>query len=170
MYSLNVPVPPAVHDLARSLRPALVGFEWVRPARTRTLVVKRLPATDRREYLTAERRVRRALAGAPTVEARIDGIGVFRDPPSGSAPVAYLAVESPGLERIHRQVTADLEPVPEMEGPAYTPHVTLARDGDEHAVDRLREATVDPVTWTIDTLEFYDAEHGERIDRVSLPV
>lgn len=169
MYSLNVPVPGVVHDLARSLRPALVGFEWVRPARTRTLVVKRLPADDRREYLTAERRVRRALAGAPTVEARIDGVGVFPDPPNGSGPVAYLAVESPGLERIHRRVTEDLEPVPEMEGDAYTPHVTLARDGDRRAVERLREATVESVTWTIDALEFYDAEHGERIERVPLP-
>lgn len=169
MYSLNVPLPSAVHDLASSLRPALVGFETVRESRTRTLLVKRLDADDRREYLGAERRARAALQGAPVVEARIAGVGVFENPPRGRSPVAYLAVESPGLRSIHEQLTDELGAVPDLEGPGYTPHVTLARGGDSPPIDRLRNATLTDVTWTIDELEFYDARHAERIDAVSLP-
>ncbi|MFW5903321.1 MAG: 2'-5' RNA ligase family protein [Halolamina sp.] len=169
MYSLNVPLPPAVHDLAASIRPALVGFESVREGRTRTLVVKRLDADDRREYLGAERRARDALRGAPTFEARIADVGVFENPPRGPSPVAYLAVESTGLRAVHEQVTDSLGAIPGLEGEGYTPHVTLARGGDAPPLDRLRDATLEPVTWTVDELEFYDARHAERIDTVSLP-
>lgn len=169
MYSLNVPLPPAVTDLAESLRPALVGFDQVRERRSRTLVLKRLAAEDRRAYLDAERRAREALRGAPTVEARISDVGVFRDPPHGRGPVAYLAVESPGLKAVHEQLADDLGAIPDLEGAAYVPHVTLARGGDERAIERLEAATVDPVTWTVDALEFYDARHAERIDAVPLP-
>lgn len=168
MYSLNVPLPHAVHDLTSRLRPALVGFDSVRAGRSRTLVVKRLGADDRRAFLDAERRAREALRGAPTVEVRIDGVGMFDDPPNGPGPVAYLAVESPGLRSIHEQLVDALGPEADFEGPTYTPHVTLARGGDG-GIERLREATIDPVTWTVDELEFYDARHHERINTVSLP-
>jgi 2'-5' RNA ligase len=169
VYSLNVPLPPAVRDLVASLRPALVGFDSVREGRTQTLVLKRLDADDRREYLTAEREARAALRGAPAFEARIADVGVFSDPPHGRGPVAYLSVESPGLRQVHERLVADLDAIPALEGADYTPHVTLARGGDERAMERLRRATVDPVSWTVDELEFYDARHGERIDTVSLP-
>ncbi|AKH98594.1 2'-5' RNA ligase family protein [Halanaeroarchaeum sulfurireducens] len=169
MYSLNVPLPPAVHDLTSSLRPRLVGFDRVRDSRTRTLVIKRLDADDRREYLGVERRAKKALRGAPAFEARIGDVGVFRDPPRGPAPVVYLAVESPGLRSIHERLTDALGAVPDLEGDGYTPHVTLARGGGGRAIDRLRDATFEPVTWTVDELEFYDARHAERIDAVPLP-
>jgi len=169
VYSLNVPLPPAVRDLVGSLRPALVGFDSVREGRSQTLVVKRLDADDRREYLAAEREARAALRGAPAFEARIADVGVFEDPPHGRGPVAYLAVESPGLRRVHEQLVAELGAIPDLEGAAYTPHVTLARGGDVRAIERLREATIDRVSWTVEELELYDARHGERIVTVSLP-
>lgn len=168
MYSLNVPLPPAVHDLADSLRPALVGFDRVRGGRTRTLVVKRLDADDRREYLGAERRARAALQGAPAFEVRIANVGIFEDPPHGRGPVAYLGVESPGLQSIHEELADSLGALPDLEGSEYTPHVTLARGGDARALDRLRDASLEEVTWTVDELEFYDARHDERIDAVPL--
>lgn len=169
MYSLNAPVPPAVREAIADLRPALSGFDTIRDGRTRTLVVKRLAAEDRREYLAEERRVREALRGAPAVEARVTGVEVFRDPPHGRGPVAYLAVESPGLRQVHDRVVDALGAIPDLEGEAYVPHVTLARGGDDRAIASLRDRSFDPVTWTVEVLEFYDARHGERIDRVSLP-
>lgn len=169
MYSLNVPLPPAVHEAIDSIRPALVGFDRVRDGRTRTLVVKRLDADDRREYLGAARRAREALGGAPAFEARITSVGVFEDPPHGRGPVAYLGVESPGLRSIHDRLAEALGALPGLEGEEYTPHVTLARGGDDRAIDRLRNAPLEAVTWTVDELEFYDARHDERIEAVSLP-
>ncbi|MGM0398505.1 MAG: 2'-5' RNA ligase family protein [Halobacteriota archaeon] len=169
MYSLNVPLPPAVHEAVDSLRPALVGFDRIRDGRTRTLVVKRLDADDRREYLGAERRARAALSGAPPFEARITTVGVFEDPPHGRGPVAYLGVESPGLRSLHERLADALGALPALEGDDYTPHVTLARGGDDRAIERLRNAPLETVSWTVDELEFYDARHDERIESVPLP-
>lgn len=169
MYSVNVPVPPAVRDLASELRPALSGFSRIRPPRSRTLVLKRLPAEDRREYLAAEGRVRQALDGAPVVEARVDGIGVFSEPPIGTGPVAYLSIESPGLAQLHDRLIEEFGPVEGLEGPAYVPHVTLARGGPRSAVEALRDRAVEPVSFTVDTLELYDSRHGERIEAIALP-
>ncbi|MFB6132924.1 MAG: 2'-5' RNA ligase family protein [Halanaeroarchaeum sp.] len=169
MYSLNVPLPPRVRDVAASLRPALVGFDRVRDDRSRTLVLKRLAADDRREFLTARRDAREALRGAPVVDARIDGVGVFEEPPAGSGPVAYLAVESPGLHDLHERLVDSLGAIPDLEGEAYTPHVTLARGGDGRAAEAVLDASFDSITWTVDELEFYDARHGERIEAISLP-
>ncbi|UWG49110.1 2'-5' RNA ligase family protein [Halanaeroarchaeum sp. HSR-CO] len=169
MYSLNVPLPSAVHEAVDALRPALVGFDRIRDGRTRTLVVKRLDADDRREYLGAERRARAALSGAPAFEARIGSVGVFEDPPHGRGPVAYLGVESPGLRSLHERLADALGALPDLEGDEYTPHVTLARGGDDRAFERLRNAPLETVSWTVDELEFYDARHGERIESVSLP-
>ncbi|QLC33457.1 2'-5' RNA ligase family protein [Halarchaeum sp. CBA1220] len=169
MYSVSVPVPPVVRELIREFRPLLTGFDRVRGQRTATLVVKRLDADDRREYLRAAREAKRALRGAPTFDARISDVGVFEEPTGGTAPVVYLAVESPGLWEVHRQLVAELGRVPGLEGDDYTPHVTLARDGPPDAVERVRDYDFDPVTWTVNELEFYDAEHKERIETVSLP-
>jgi len=169
VYSLNVPLPPPVRALFREFRPHLVGFESVRDPRTATLVVKRLDAADRREYLRAERDANAALRGAPAFEARIDDVGVFDDPTAGPGPIVYLAVESPGLRRVHRQLVDDLGRIEDLEGDDYTPHVTLARDGPRRAVERVRDVDFDPVTWTVDEIEFYDANVNERIEAVPLP-
>jgi 2'-5' RNA ligase len=167
VFSLNVPVPGAVRRLASDLHPALVGFESVRAEPT--LVAKRLGAPGPGEYDAVQKRVRRALVGAPAFEARIDGVGVFREPPSGPSPVVYLAVESPGLAALHDRLVEAFEPVPDLEGESYVPHVTLARGGDADAAERLAGREVEPVTWTVTELEFYDARHGEPAGTIPLP-
>ncbi|MFP4529723.1 MAG: 2'-5' RNA ligase family protein [Halodesulfurarchaeum sp.] len=169
MYSLNVPVPAEVRELASQLRPALSGFDRIRPARTRTLVLKRLPASDRRKYLEVARRVREALAGTAPFEVRVTGTAVFDDPPRGPAPVGYLAVEGQGLWTIHDRLVDAFGPVESLEGPDYVPHVTLARGGPRSAADRLLAREIEPVTFTVETLEFYDSAHDERIEALSLP-
>ena len=169
MYSLNAPLPPAVWDLTASLRPSLSGFDRVRETRTQTLVLKRLPATDRREFIDVERRARDALRGAPAVEARISGIEVFRDPPNGPGPVLYLAVESPGLDRLHSMLVEEFGAIETLEGDGYVPHVTLARGGSEAVIESLRDRDIEGLTFTIDALEFYDGRYRERIDTISLP-
>lgn len=169
MYSVNVPVPDAVRNLASELRPALSGFDRIRPARTRTLVLKRLPATDRRAYLEAARRAKSALSGAPPFEIRVTGVDIFWDPPRGPAPVAYLAVEGDGLHTIHDRLVDEFDPVADLEGPAYVPHVTLARGGPDSAVDPLENREIEPLRLTVDTLELYDSDHAERVESISLP-
>ncbi|WP_336035786.1 2'-5' RNA ligase family protein [Halobacterium yunchengense] len=174
MYSVNAPVPDAVNEVAADLQPALTGFRRVREWRERTLLVKRVPADSRKELRTAWRTARDALAGAPAVEARVSEVDTFRNPPNGSSPVVYLAVESPGLHRLHDRLCEVFDPVPVMEGgDDYDPHVTLARDADgfrgRRAVENVDGRQVGPVTWTIDELHLYDAEYGERVDSLSLP-
>lgn len=169
MYSLNVPLPEAVHDRTAALRPSLAGFDRVRESRTQTLVLKRLPAEDRREYLDVERRAKAALQSAPAVEARLSGIDVFYDPPNGPGPVVYQAVESPGLSDLHARLVDAFGAIEGLEGSGYVPHVTLARGGDRTAVETLLDREYEPVPFVIDELEFYDGRHGERIDTISLP-
>lgn len=169
MYSVNVPVPNAVHDLARDLRPALTGFQRIRDRGRQTLLLKRLPADDRREYLDAERRARDALRGAPAVEAQVTGLDVFREPPDGSAPVLFLRVESPGLQQLHGMLVDEFGAVGEvLEGDEYEPHVTLAR-GDGPDLGPLLSREFEPITWTVEELIFYDATYHERISGLSLP-
>ena len=172
--SLNVPVPGRVAALSGDLRPALAAFDRVKERHT--LVVKRLsqsgPGPDWTDPAGLETRVREALAGAPAFEARVSEIGAFREPVAGPGPVVYLAVESPGLHDVHRRLCAAFEPVPELEGEEYVPHVTLARGGGEaaeEAVGRLLETDIEPVTWTVGELVFWDARYGEVTGRVSLP-
>lgn len=163
-YSLNVPVPGRVSRIADDLSHALSTFDNIRGRHS--IVVKRLgvgraaPLGDR---------ARRALAGAPAVEARIDGIGVFEDPPTGSAPVVYLDVESPGLRRLHERLCTIFEPVPGLEGDGYVPHVTLARGGTLEDAYRLAERSVEPVTWTVSELRLWDAADREAVRRFPLP-
>ena len=138
MYSVGVPLPPAVRDLVRDFRPLLTGFERVRETRDTTLVAKRLDAADRREYLRAAREAKAALRGAPAFEARIADIGVFETPARGPGPLVYLAVESPGLERVHRQLAADLGAVEGIEGDLRALEDRV--DGFESELGSLRES------------------------------
>lgn len=170
MLSLNVPLPGRVRAQIEVLRPALGGFERVREEPT--LVVKRFGRLDADEAARVESEVRTVLAGAPAFEARLDGLGSFADPPAGPAPVVYLAVESPGLEQLHDRLVEAFGAVDGLEGEDYVPHVTLARGGVADApaaLDRLADVDVEPVRWTVTELWFWDARHGERVGRVSLP-
>lgn len=165
MYSVNAPVPGRVSELAARLYPDLHAFERVRE--THSLLVKRLG--DASDVNALQRRTHRALAGTPAVEAAVTGIDYFADPPVGPAPVVYLAVESPGLEAIHADLVDVFEPVPELEGDDYVPHVTLARGGEEEAARRLTAREIDPITFTVTELEFFDGRHRLPVSRVSLP-
>ncbi|ARS89737.1 2'-5' RNA ligase family protein [Natrarchaeobaculum aegyptiacum] len=165
MYSVNVPVPGRVRTLANDLYPELVGFDAVRE--DHSCLLKRLGDADHVHQL--QHRAHRALEGAPAVEARITGIDYFEDPPLGSAPVVYLVVESPGLETIHRNLTDHFDAVSGLEGGDYVPHVTLARGGDLEAARRLADRDVDPITWTVSELEFWDGTYRLPVSRVSLP-
>lgn len=165
MYSLNTPVPGRVSALASELYPSLVGFESVRERHS--ILVKRLGAEG--PFARIAERSRRILRDAPAVEARVAGIDYFEEPPRGASPVVYLTVESPGLTRIHRRLVDELGAVDNLEGEDYTMHVTLARGGDVEAARRLAERDVDPITWTISELQFWDASHAEVVSTVSLP-
>lgn len=165
MYSVNVPVPGRVRTLANDLYPELVGFESVRE--DHSCLLKRLGDADHVHQL--QHRTHRALEGAPAVEARITGIDYFEDPPLGSAPVVYLVVESPGLETIHQRLTDHFDAVPDLEGADYVPHVTLARGGDLETARRLADRDLEPVTWTVSELEFWDGTYRLPVSRVSLP-
>jgi 2'-5' RNA ligase len=164
VFSLNVPLPPAVESLAAELVPGLPGA----PRTSFTAVCKRLG--DLSDAARHEKRARRALRDAPGFEARVSRIGVFHDPPAGPAPVVYLAVESPGLHAVHRRLCETFDPVDGIEGEGYTPHVTLARGlGEFESLDGVEDRPVGPVEWRVDHLEFYDARHGQPAGRVSLP-
>ncbi|GAB3678721.1 2'-5' RNA ligase family protein [Halopiger thermotolerans] len=165
MYSVNVPVPGRVRQLADELHPDLIGFETIRE--THSCLLKRLGEADHVAQL--QHRAHRALEGAPAVEARITGIDYFEEPPLGSAPVVYLAVESPGLESLHADLAETFDAVDGLEGTDYVPHVTLARGGDAETARRLADREIEPVSWTVTELEFWDGIYKLPVSRVSLP-
>ena len=165
MYSVTAPVPGRVRAIADGLHPVLASFEHVRE--DHSLLLKRI--RDDRDAATVGRTVARSLEGAPAVEARITGIDAFSDPPIGPAPVVYLAVESPGLERIHERLAGAFDPVEGLEGPDYIPHVTLARGGDPAALEPVLERSVEPVTWTVSEVAFADGSTRLPITRIGLP-
>lgn len=167
MFSLNVPLPGEVKRQVESLRPALSGFETIRTEPT--LVVKRFGRPGSEDIGRIESESRAALAGEPAFEARLDGLGCFEDPPSGPAPVVYLAIESPGLIALHERLVEVFDAVDDLEGESYVPHITLARGGAPAAFDGLDDVAVESVTWTVSELWFWDARHGERAGRASLP-
>ena len=167
MFSLNVPVPGEVRRLAGELRPHLTAFDSVRDRKT--LVAKRLDDTVEGGRDRIEGRARQALAGAPAFEARVTGIDFFAEPTAGAAPVVYLEVESPGLFRVHGQLVDVFGALDGVEGAKYTPHITLARGGTLEAAERLADRAIDPVTWTVSELRFFDVRYREWMGKVSLP-
>lgn len=165
MYSINVPVPNRVRSLANALHPSLVAFDRIRE--DHTLLVKRLGSSDHPQALQQE--VHRALEGTPVIEARITHIDYFRSPPMGPAPVVYLAVESPALIRLHEELVERFDPVVDLEGESYVPHVTLARGGDIEDAKRISSQSIEPITWSITSLEFRDGTYRVPISEIALP-
>ena len=167
MYSVNVPVPGRVRRLASDLHPHLVAFAQY-PS-DHTLLVKRLDASTPSERHRVQRRVRDALRGLPPFAVRVTGIDYFETPTSGTSPVVYLAVESPGLREAHDRLVDELGSMPGLGGDDYVPHVTLARDGPLDAADAAASVDVDPVEGTVERLEFYDAHLEEPAGEIRLP-
>ncbi|MFC7082020.1 2'-5' RNA ligase family protein [Halorussus caseinilyticus] len=167
MYSLNVPVPGEVARLAEDLRPALLGFETIRERHT--LLCKRLGDAPAGGTARLREQVRTALAGAPAFEVRVSGLGSFERPPVGAGPVVYLAVESPGLRRVHDRLVGDFSAVESFEGDDYVPHVTLARGGDVETARQFIERDIESVTWTVNRLALWDATYEEEVASFSLP-
>ena len=163
MYSLNVPVPGSVARVAADLHPRLVAFETVRERHT--LVAKRFEADDRNRL---RERLRDALRGTSPFEVRTTGVDYFEHAAAGRSPVVYLAVESPGLESLHRRLVRTFGAADGVEGDDYVPHVTLARGGRVADAERLAEASVDPVSWTASELDLWSAEYREAVESVRL--
>jgi hypothetical protein len=120
-------------------------------------------------YSRLEARAREALAGQPAFEVRVTAVDQFEMAATGTTPVVYLSVESPELRRLHEAMAAVFEPVESIEGPAYTPHVTVARGGSLDAARRVTARQVDPITWTVTELSFWDAARHQTVSTVSLP-
>ena len=174
-YSLNVPLPGAIYDRLHGLLPHLQGCTQRR--RDPTLVCKRLSATGEAEppavgHLRTELAPVITAAGAALTggcAVTIAGVGTFETPPSGAAPVLYLAVDSPDLLRLHRALCAQLEPVAGIEGPAYVPHVTVARGCPPASIADATAASVAPLSFHVDALELYDSRYRAAVTRFALP-
>jgi len=164
VYSLNAAVPGRVRGIAGDLYPHLAGFADVRE--DHSICVKRLG--DDEPYKTLADRARTALSDAPAFEVAVTGIDYFAEPTSGTDPVVYLVVESPGLLAVHETLVDAFGALPGLEGADYVPHVTLARDGDVADAERLAEREIEPVTWTVSELAFTDALHTNAIGTIPL--
>lgn len=167
MFSLNVPVPPAVDQFADELHPQLAAFGRIRERRS--LCLKRFRVSDvngpggptpEKERLLAElrERLRPLLAGAERFDVRLTGIDYFGVPTEGSGPVVYLEAESEGLMRLHRRLCAAFDPIEGLEGDDYIPHVTLARGGTIDDAVELAEMEIEPIEWRVHALEIYDPD------------
>jgi len=108
--------------------------------------------------------------GTAPFEARITGVEMFEAVPTGTAPVVYLAVEGRGLRALHDRLCDTFEPVPDIEGEDYRPHVTIARGGRVERARAVVETDVEPIDWVVDELVFWDARNEQPVSRVSLPV
>ena len=168
MYSINVPLPSAVTSLAADLASDL-PLAQRRGRGEHTLVAKRLGDGDHAAYARLEAQGREALRGQPAFEAKVSGVEQFEAAATGPSPVVYLAVESSGLVALHERLCERFDPVDEVEGDKYVPHVTVARGGDRDAAARLVERNIEPVRWTVDELSFYDADRNQPVSRLSLP-
>ncbi|SNR62783.1 2'-5' RNA ligase family protein [Halorubrum vacuolatum] len=177
MFSLNVPLPPAIDRIAADLHPKLTGFDRVRERHT--LVAKRVDARDvpgtgggphpgsKDVALAALREeLRPLLAGTTPFTVTVDGLGTFERPAAGPGPVVYLSVESDALRRLHRRLCASFDPVDGIEGDDYIPHITLARGGSAAAVESLLDTPFDTVSWRVHEFELYDPEFREVAGRV----
>lgn len=185
MFSLNVPLPPAIDRVAADLHPKLAGFDRLRERHT--LVCKRFSvddvtgggrggrsgraggapggrgATPEKQVALATLRedLRPLLAGTDPFDVRVTGIGAFEAPAQGPGPVVYLSVESDGLERVHRRLCGTFDAVEGIEGDDYVPHITLARGGDPEAVERLLGTEIEPIGWRVHALDVYDPDFRE---------
>lgn len=161
MFSLNAPVPSGVSRLAAGLA---AGCRTARVRQRHSLLVKRLGDGRR-----VSDRIRTALqeAEATPFAVRTGDLEVFHDPPMGPGPVVYLTVESPELERLHRMLCGLFDPVGDIEGEGYVPHVTVARGGDAAS---LLDQPVDPREWTVNRLIVRDADHELDVETIALPV
>ena len=168
MYSLNVPVPAAVARLASDLARELPDAR-ARVRGEHTLLLKRLRAGTDTPYSQLEARARDVLRGQAPFELRVPEVGLFREAASGPSPVVYLAVESPELHGVHRTLATAFDPVEEVEGENYVPHVTIARGGSPDRAERLAGRSIEPITWTATELVFWDAEREQPVSRLSLP-
>ncbi|MBX0295954.1 2'-5' RNA ligase family protein [Haloarcula nitratireducens] len=168
MYSLNVPLPAAVTSLSGRLARDL-PLAQARRRGEHTLVAKRLGGGDHAAYANIEARARDALRGTAPFSVRVTGVEQFAVAETGSSPVVYLAVESPELVALHERLCEAFDAAEGLEGDEYVPHVTVARGGDAAAAERLVGREVEPVEWTVEELEFYDAERGQWVSRVALP-
>ena len=163
MPSLNLPIPGDVKRIANDLHPRLTAFESVRD--DLTLVVKRIDGDEWRANPGRVReRLRRVLDETRSFPVRVTGVDCFVDPPAGTAPVVYLAVDGPRLHRLHGRLCREFDPVEGIEGDDYVPHVTLARGGRVADAERLREVPVDPVEWTASEAMVWDRRYREAAD------
>lgn len=168
MYSLNVPVPSSVGRLATDLAHELPAAR-ARTREDRTLVCKRLGAPDGPAADRLAPRIREAISGTPPFEAATAGVDCFENPPTGSGPVVYLAIESPELHALHERLCEAFEPIEGLEGDEYTPHVTIARGGDPEMAARLIDRDVDRVTFAVTELVLWDGERSLATTRFPLP-
>jgi len=160
--SLNVPVPGRIERVAADLEPRLLPFDRIRERHT--LVAKRFEAAS---VGALEADLRPALAGVAPFEVSVTGVDCFEAPTRGTGPVVYLAVESPGLRRLHDRLVEQFGAVEGLEGDDYVPHVTLARGGDAADAERL-SGPLDPVTWTASRLVVWSGEYREAVSRIDL--
>lgn len=168
MYSLNVPVPGEVArraaEIARDLpeaRPRARGEH--------TLGVKRLVSHTDESYGRLETKTREVLVGQPAFEVRVSAIEYFDEAPTGTSPVVYLTVDSPELIRLHDRLAEVFDPLEEIEGEGYTPHVTVARGGSLERAKSVSAREFEPLTWTVDELVFWDGQRRKPVSSVSLP-
>lgn len=173
MFSLNVPLPPAVDRIGSTLSEDPASFGRLRTRHT--LVCKRFAANDLPDaddtpdaHRTAalERLcsvLRSPLASVEPFALAITGVDAFETPASGTGPVVYLTVESPPLVRLHHRLCVAFGAAADVEGDAYVPHVTLARGSDPAAVrDALNvDLETTPIRWRTDAVTVYDARFRE---------
>ncbi len=147
--------------MSRLARGLAADLHDATPRDRHTLVVKRLETTN---PTVVARRLRTTLTGTSPLAAAVTSVDIFDDPQTGRGPLAYLRVESPGLETLHETLCETFSPIEGIEGPAYIPHITIARGGD---VDQLQHRNVD-IEWTIDSLVLWSANHNEPVERIAL--
>lgn len=175
MFSVNIPVPPAVDRLASTLSPQLAEFETRR--QRHSLVGKRIGVSafeagrepnKNRAVAELRDRLRPLIADTDPFRIRTAGIDFFARPARGSGPVVYLDIDSPPLLRFHSRLCRMFHPVEQLEGDNYVPHVTLARGGSHDSATGLRERAIDPIEWTVNEVELFDPEFREPAAKIRL--
>ena len=183
VFSLNVPILPAIGRLADDLHPKLSGFDRVRDRHT--LVCKRFgvddvgagepdrPRPPKSEAVeTLRRDLRGLLSGTVPFEVAVTGIDAFETPASGTGPVVYFVVESDELIRLHQRLCAAYDAIGGIEGDDYVPHITLARgessETTAEAVDRIRSVDIEPIRWRVHALDLYDPEFREVVATIDI--